>query len=307
MNDPLDPAYDIAVSFASEHRAYVESTVDAARLLDLRVFYGRDMTNKYWGGNFILEQRKVFGARARYFVPFLSTEYLSKPVPMDQFSAAMMTAVQRGDTYILPVLIGGVRVPPELLHPHTGYLKAEHYTPDELAWQLRIKVDEAKGVAQEPRDVRSVVQDVLRPPTVVPPSFKVYRELDAVFDYFGTKLEQTTSLAEFGFTCMTKRMAERIIFRIEGNGYLAYSLDVSIGDKGMGGTKLTFGPGSRISRTDGITAWAEPYYDLKAQKPKLNVQNFSLLSPNSGESYQITKEELFGLLWDRIVTTLEGS
>ena len=60
-------------------------------------------------------QRTAYSSQTRFFVPFLSTEYLSKPIPMDEFSSAMMTAVKQGDGYILPVLVGDVRVPADLL------------------------------------------------------------------------------------------------------------------------------------------------------------------------------------------------
>jgi hypothetical protein len=42
--------YDIAVSFAGEHRDYVEQTVRACGELGLRVFYDRDMSNLEFRG-----------------------------------------------------------------------------------------------------------------------------------------------------------------------------------------------------------------------------------------------------------------
>jgi hypothetical protein len=125
--------FDVAVSFAGEQRQYVEAVVEGCKLRGIEVFYDKDMSNDWWGKNFLREQRKVCGSRARYFVPFLSTEYLAKPIPGDEFSAAMMTAAKLGDGYILPVLMGNVQVPADLLHPHIGYLRSEDYTPDQLA------------------------------------------------------------------------------------------------------------------------------------------------------------------------------
>src|SRR3954451_19649563 len=124
--------YDLAFSFAGEHRDYVEQTKLACERHGLRVFYDRDKNHEWWGKNFILEQRKVYGSQTRFFVPFISAEYLAKPIPSDEFQSAMMTAVSRGDAYILPVLIGDVQVPPELMHPHIHFLRAERYTPEQL-------------------------------------------------------------------------------------------------------------------------------------------------------------------------------
>ena len=186
--------YDIAVSFAGEHRDYVEQTVEACRELHLRVFYDRNMNNEWWGKNFIREQRKVYGSQTRYFVPFISSEYLAKPIPMDEFSAAMMTAVKQGDGYVLPVLIGDVHVPPDLLHPHIHYLRAKDYTPGQLATQLQAKVGQAEASGQDVRKIISVVQEAmaLRLPKVVPAEFSKYEELELVFAYLG---EQFTAAA----------------------------------------------------------------------------------------------------------------
>lgn len=90
------PTYDIAVSFAGEHRAYVEATVRACQARGLVVFYDKDKSNEWWGGNYIRQQRSVYSSETRFFVPFLSQEYLSKSIPMDEFSAAMMTAREAG-------------------------------------------------------------------------------------------------------------------------------------------------------------------------------------------------------------------
>jgi len=86
MNSSAD-RFDLAFSFAGEHRDYVEQTKNACERLGLKVFYDRDKNNEWWGKNFIAEQRRIYGALTRYFVPFISTEYwyLAKPIPFDEF------------------------------------------------------------------------------------------------------------------------------------------------------------------------------------------------------------------------------
>ncbi|HEX5406235.1 MAG TPA: toll/interleukin-1 receptor domain-containing protein [Pseudonocardiaceae bacterium] len=155
--------YDIAVSFTRQQRDYVEQTVTAAKALGLHVFYDRDMTHQWWGENFVVEQRKVYGQRALHFVPFISTDYLTAQYPRDEFSYAMLNSVRRGDNYILPVLVGDVNVPHELLHPHIGYLRAEDHTPQDLALQMKAKVDAAKAQRQQPQDFGAAVREAHRP------------------------------------------------------------------------------------------------------------------------------------------------
>lgn len=162
--------YDIAVSFAAEQRAYVEANVIAARALSLKVFYDRDMSNAWWGRNFILEQRKIYGQLALHFVPFISTEYLLRPYPRDEFAYAMIQAINRGDHYILPVLVGQVVVPPEILHPHTVYLRAEDHTPAELADIMKQTVDNSRAAGHSPCDIGITVHNAHLHAASAPPA-----------------------------------------------------------------------------------------------------------------------------------------
>jgi hypothetical protein len=131
--DPYE--YDLAVSFAGAQRAYVERFVDACKQLGLRVFYDRDMAVTYWGRNFIYEFRSIYGGTAaRFVLAFISAEYLTTPYPQDEYAAATEQAFRRaGQPYLLPVVVGDVTIPPELLNPAIGWLRADDHTPTQLA------------------------------------------------------------------------------------------------------------------------------------------------------------------------------
>lgn len=181
--------YDLAVSFAGEQREYVRQTVQACKALGLRVFYDKDKNNEWWGKNYIREQRVIYSSRTSFFVPFLSAEYLSKPAPMDEFSAAMVTAVNKGDGYVLPVLMDGIEVPPDLLHPHIHHLRAEDFTPQELAVEFQKKVSSAAARGQEPAQIGHVVDRALgvQMPKITPMSWSKYREVDNIFDHLASR------------------------------------------------------------------------------------------------------------------------
>lgn len=133
--------FDVAVSFAGEQRAYVEQFVRACEALGLTVLYDRDRTLELWGHNLIYEFRRWYGGTGpRYFVPFISAEYLAKPYPKDEFAAAAEQSFQRNDLYILPVIVGDVQVPPELLSPAVAYLRADDFDPAQLAEQMARKL-----------------------------------------------------------------------------------------------------------------------------------------------------------------------
>lgn len=309
MTDVSDMPYDLAFSFAGEQRAYVEATKLACEKLGLNVFYDRDKNNEWWGKSFIREQRKVYGSQTRFFVPFISSEYLAKPIPTDEFSAAMMTAVKQGDGYILPILMGDVRVPPDLLHPHIHYLRADDFTPEQLADQLQMRVRSAESHGQQPRDVASVVKEALevRVPKVVPANFSKYRELQTVFDYLAEQFQAALpQLEPSGFIGTLNRQEARLSVRIEHRGDTVYSLDVYKGGS-FGDDKLEFGLGHHRSLSSGINGWAEPFFDKQAGRPKLSMMDMSVLSTNTTGNLVLTKEELFDRLWERIVSELETS
>ncbi|MET9225417.1 toll/interleukin-1 receptor domain-containing protein [Lentzea sp. NPDC003310] len=135
-------AYDVAVSFAGAQRDEVEPLVRACQQLGVKVFYDKDKTVEFWGSYLHYDMRDIYGgAQARYFMPFLSREYLASPWPMDEFHAAALHALEiMGGGYILPIMVGDVQVPSRLLSRAIGYLKLENYTTDELAGIVARKV-----------------------------------------------------------------------------------------------------------------------------------------------------------------------
>jgi hypothetical protein len=306
MTIPRDVVYDLAVSFAGEHRDYVEQTVRACEEFGLLVFYDRNMSNEWWGRNFIREQRTVYGSRTQYFVPFISTEYLAKPIPMDEFSSAMMTAVKEGDGYILPVLIGDVQVPPNLLHPHIHYLRAEDYTPNRLAEQLRAKVVQAKSSGQSARSIDDVVQEAMevRLPRVVPAEFSKYQELQSVFDFLRDQFQSAVPrLRPLGFIGTVTRSDNQICVRVESRTQTVYSLDITKGGS-WGDDKLTFAVGRHRMPGNATNGWVTPFFDKLVGHPKLKMFNLSVF-PQPETEREFTKEELFEALWDRMVEQLE--
>ena len=150
--------YDVAVSFAGEQRSYVSQVARECERRGLAVFYDADRSLDFWGKNIIRELRDVYGSlQARYFVPFLSAEYLAKPYPMDEFATALTQALSREHDYILPVVFNHARVPVDLLNPAVGVLRAEEHTPAELAEKLVRKVVAPGG--PPPRTVASMVAE----------------------------------------------------------------------------------------------------------------------------------------------------
>jgi hypothetical protein len=296
--------YDLAVSFAGEQREYVEQTVAACKALGLKVFYDKDKNNDWWGGNFIREQRTVYSSQTQFFVPFISTEYLAKPIPMDEFSSAMMTAVKQGDGYVLPVLVGDVRVPADLLHPHIHYLRSNEYTPDELAQQLAGKVGVSRKAGTPPAELGTVVEHALqlRLPRVAHVDWSKYEELDRILDYLRVQFANgAPQLRSKGFICTVKTQGDRLMVRVERSGETVYSLDITKGGGGMGDDHITWSIDQRSYSANSFNGWATPKWDREQDMVVFEVFDMS----GGGNDRRLDAEAFFLLFWNRMIDRLE--
>jgi hypothetical protein len=298
--------YDLAVSFAGEQRAYVERTVVACKALGLNVFYDKEKNNEWWGQNFIREQRAIYSSQTRFFVPFISNEYWSKPIPMDEFSAAMMTAVKQGDGYILPILMDDTEIPRDLIHPHIHYLRARDYTPEQLAEQLVQRVGAAKQVGQEPADIGPVVEHALhiRLPKVVPVDWSKYEELDQVFEYLAERFRQGAGqLRDQGFVCSVRQRENRLAARVERGGETVAGIDISR-DTQMGDDHITWSTNWRRGSANSFNGWAVRRFDKKQGQAVIEVQDLGGMmsgEPAGDGSY----EAFFSLLWHKVIEQIE--
>ncbi|MFL6145093.1 MAG: TIR domain-containing protein [Labedaea sp.] len=302
-------SYDIAVSFAGAQREYVERVIEVCKARDLRVFYDRDNTVDLWGRNFVYEMRIIYGGtRARYFVPFISAEYLNGAYPMDEFDAATSQAIQRGnDGYILPILVGDVRVPPVLLNPAIGYLRAERYTTDGLADAIAYRVRVAEQQHQDPRDIGDVVESALRVrlPRVAAVSFSELDTLQAALNRVSELFTQASDrLAPYGYTCHVHTSDVAVEVRVEAVGKLVCGLRVQFED-GWGEDKLGVSFGWPRITGNGINGWAAAAWDPDARQAKLRYTDFGAMASGTLNKL-ITIDEFFTMLWEKIVTFLES-
>jgi hypothetical protein len=298
--------YDIAVSFAGEQREYVRETVAACKTKGLRVFFDEDKTNDWWGKNFIQEQRRAYSSQTRFFVPFLSSDYLAKPIPMDEFSSAMMTAVKLGDGYILPVIMGNADVPAELLHPHIGYLRSESFTPDQMADELVKKVKSAERTGQAQASVGKVVGDALRVrlPKVTPSTYSRYDELDKIFNHLAEQFRAgALQLRDNGFMCNVRVRDDSIAVRVEQGGNTVAGINISKGGT-MGDDKITWLVGYRHFTTNSFNGFATPRFDKERGQAIVDVNDYSSFGKETPGS---TYDGFFDMLWGKLVDQVEGS
>ena len=293
--------YDVAVSFAEEQRSAVEEVVEAFKQRGLTVLHGPEQTHEWWAHK---EGGDLPDARVRFFVPFVSE--------VDDFTTAALRAVKAGDEHVLPVLLGDVVVPPDLLHPHVAYVRGT--APDQLTEALVARIEAAEAVGRERALVTDVVirvkgvapaeEEVAAEP-VVPATFSRYTEQDATLRYLGAQFAAALpGLEGRGFVGTAHVGETRIAVRVERAGDTVYALDIQRG--GIGGDEtVNFVVGKR----DGgalTNGWARPVYDTEVGAAVLEVHDFSVLG-GGGAPRAYRREELFTALWQRIDAALAST
>ncbi|MFE2070601.1 TIR domain-containing protein [Streptomyces sp. NPDC059467] len=301
--------YDLAVSFAGAQRDYVEQVVEACGELQLSVLYDRDLTIELWGRNLITGFRKAYGGeRARYVAPFLSHEYLTTPYPMDEFMAMLVPALNNPDDYILPVLVGDVTVPPELLSPAVGFLRMEDFTPWELARAFRLRIT-GSGSGPAPLAGASTTVEstarALRVPVTTPENFSRYAELESSFRYLTEQFKKAAArMSESGFVCTVRNSDSELRVRVEQRGRTLYGIDIQLGGMGRDDV-LNFVVGQRLqagrNRSNGT---ASPVFDRATRTPRLEMHDLSVFG-GGPSTRSFSKEELFEELWNRIVDQVQ--
>lgn len=302
-----DADYHLAFTFAGEQREYVEHTKEECEVLGLEVMYDFDRVVDWWGRNFIAEQREIYAARTLFVVAFISEEYLRKPVPRDEFTAAMWTDVQRGGGYILPVIMDDVRVPLDMLHPSVAHINVRRGrpAPADLAVLLNRKLLSTllKG-PREPKRITDIIREVMAGPSpeqgaVEPPSDPV----DAIVAHLRTRIEAARG-------DLRQRGCELLLPAGDG-----LRLDVVMAGARVYGLEIRrdrHAPDVLVFRVHRHTEFggelrdeAELVHDPYDATPRLRLRKRGLLPGLTGVPVELTGEDLFELIWRDISTRLD--
>lgn len=298
-------AYDIAVSFADAQRPVVEPIVRACQDLGLTVFYDRDSTAELWGRNFVYDLRTVYsGARARYFVPFLSEEYLASDYAMDEFNTATRRAIEIGrDGYILPITVGPVDVPAALLSPTIGRLRLEEHPVDELARIIAKRVGTTQERGQEPRGASSPAGHTpqVRLPRLPPADFSPYVALETALAQVGQHFQQAASqLSPYGVQCLVRISESALNVRVERQGTPVCGLRLRF-DEASRDDRLLMAFAWPYVTGNSFNGWVTAEWDPDSRQSKLRYVDFA----SAGAEALITADELFELLWAKIIGHLD--
>jgi GGDEF domain-containing protein len=114
-------AYDVALSYASEDRAYAEALASILLRNDVKVFYDQYEVSTLWGKNLYSYLSDLYQNKARYCVIFLSQHYATKRWTKHELEFAQARAfINEHEDYILPIRLDQAEIPGFL--PTIAYL-----------------------------------------------------------------------------------------------------------------------------------------------------------------------------------------
>jgi hypothetical protein len=125
----LEPAYDVALSFAGEQRAFVSAVATALKNAGAAVFY--DEFADLWGKDLTKELERVYRTGSRFVVIFISRAYVEKAWPNLERQHALAGRIERMDDSVLPARFDPIELPG--LPITVGYLDIGKLSPNDLA------------------------------------------------------------------------------------------------------------------------------------------------------------------------------
>ena len=294
--------YDLAFSFASEDREYVESIKAACDTLGLTTYYDKDRKINQWGKSFIGEQRKVYsGYKTKHFVPFISKHYFTKPIPTDEFKSALMESTRRNQ-YILPIKLDNSEVSVEYLHRDTQYLKKDDYTPEQLAGALKYIVTSDNAPA---KDVDQLLTDELNLPTpkIIPRAYSKFEEAEALIAYTAEKFDKhLQKLRNEGYAPVVRKKDDAVRVLIERDGKTIFTLNVFFSAMGDNHVGFNFVERSMMANAQSENGNIEPVFDREQQKAGYILTNYM----NPGDKVMLSKGEIMEFFWGKMNNTLEA-
>jgi hypothetical protein len=137
------PEIDVALTYASEQKAYVELVAVTLERRGVNVFYAPFEQAGLWGEDLIPYLERVYKELAKLCVMFISKAYVEKAWPSHERRSALAKQLVSQAVYILPVRFDDTPVPG--LSDTIAYLRAEDYDAETLAEMIEAKLAAASA------------------------------------------------------------------------------------------------------------------------------------------------------------------
>lgn len=123
--------YDFGLSFAKEQREMAEKLAVLLKNQNINVFYDDYEQADLWGEDLYQEFQNIYGVQCRFFIPFISAQYIERLWPKHELKQAQARDFKSDTTYILPLRFDDTIVPG--LNDTTGYIDFRTTTMEKVA------------------------------------------------------------------------------------------------------------------------------------------------------------------------------
>ena len=130
----MEYKYDVALSFAGEDREYVDEVAHILKAHEVKVFYDKFEEVELWGKDLGIHFDYVYRRLAKYFIPFISSNYKNKVWTNYEVRTAIARAIENKEEYILPIRFDETEL--DGIRSTIGYLDASKMHPAELAERI---------------------------------------------------------------------------------------------------------------------------------------------------------------------------
>ena len=129
--------YEVALSYASEDRKYVNAIAESLKEKYVKVFFDQFYITELWGKNLIKYLYEVYKNRSEYIIIFYSKNYAKKMWTKHELESAQSKTIEEED-FILPILLDDSVVPNELRLD--SYLDARNISQDDVVTNILKKL-----------------------------------------------------------------------------------------------------------------------------------------------------------------------
>ncbi|WP_410622975.1 hypothetical protein [Amycolatopsis sp. cmx-8-4] len=144
----------------------------------------------------------------------------------------------------------------------------------------------------------------LRMPRIVPVSFSAYDTLEAALARVGELFSQASGdLEPYGYTCRVRTPGDAVHVRVEAQGQAVCELRLRFDDSGFGGDRIAMSFAWPRITSSGMNGWITSVWDSDSREVKVKLND---LSVSGSEDVLLTADELYAVLWQKIVTFVEG-
>jgi hypothetical protein len=123
--------YDFGLSFAGEDRKYPEKLALLLEEEHVRVFYDRNEEADLWGQDLYQGFQKIYGQECRFFIPFVSANYIAKRWPRHELKQAQARDFKSNVEYILPLQLDDTELPG--INDTTAYIDLRNRSIEDVA------------------------------------------------------------------------------------------------------------------------------------------------------------------------------